>query len=537
MCGIFCFLSNTTITQEIVDTLKPEMNKIKHRGPDNTVIKTIDNILLGFHRLAIIDPSEESNQPLELNGNYLICNGEIYNYKDFKFNMKTKSDCEVILHLYEQHGIDYTVKRLDAEYAFILYDSNKQLLHIARDPYGIRPLFIGYNDDNEYYFSSEAKALTSYVKNVKQFDHRSYMTIDIKNKTFEKIQYYSFEHSQMCNDNIETIYNIIHDCLTKAVHKRLIADRPIGCLLSGGLDSSLIVSIASKKIPDLHCFSIGIDNSVDIIAAKEVSKFLNIKNHHVITFSIEEGLNSIRDVIYQLETYDITTIRASCCQYLLAKYIAKNTNIKVLLSGEGSDEMFQGYKYYKNCRDKYELQKDGSRLLRELPFFDNLRSDRTISGHGLELRVPFLDRALVNCVMSIDPVHRLSNNRMEKYILRKAFEKDDCLPKNILWRPKEAFSDAVSSKEVSWRQSIINYVENKITNEELSKAGEKYSINTPQTKEALYYRNIFNELYPNRDNFIPHYWMPKWVNDKITDPSATILHKYDSKLKTELSSD
>jgi asparagine synthase (glutamine-hydrolysing) len=307
-----------------------------------------------------------------------------------------------------------------------------------------------------------------------------------------------------------------------------MSDRPIGCLLSGGLDSSLVTSIVSRHLPNLHCFSIGLnESSVDIIAAKKVANFLKIpiENHHIVNFTIEEGLSAIRDVIYHLESYDITTIRASTPQYLLAKYIRTNTDIKVLYSGEGSDELFAGYQYSKSAPSDKDLHFDTIRLLSELYLYDNLRTDRTTAAWGLEVRVPFLDKKFTQYVLELDPkLKRSSMEVMEKMLLRNSFKEGNYLPDEILYRPKEAFSDAVSSKEVSWYKSLNVYINQAVSDEQLGDASIKYPYNTPQTKEALYYRDIFSELYPikNIDQVIPHYWLPKWQGN-VQDPSATVL--------------
>lgn len=535
MCGIFaCIKSGACLN------ISTHFSKIKHRGPDSSTIKEIDEkVTFAFHRLAIIDPNSKSNQPLYLDNFALICNGEIFNYKQLEkendFKMKTMSDCEIILHLYKKYGIRKTVNILDAEFAFILYDMKNNTIFAARDPYGVRPLFIGETVDGNIFFSSEAKALTDIdnitIEQVLPGHYIEFAISKMNNLNYTK--YFDIEQKSI-EDNKETAMPKINKLFTQAVEKRLMSDRPIGCLLSGGLDSSLVTSIVSRNLPNLHCFSIGLEGGVDIIAAKKVAKFLNIpkSKHHIVNFTVEEGMNALKDVIYHLESYDITTIRASTPQYLLAKYIGTNTDVKVLYSGEGADELFAGYQYSKDAPSAEELHKDSIKLLKELYLYDNLRTDRTTSCWGLEVRIPFLDKEFTKYVLSLDPeLIKPSKNIMEKLLLRDSF-KNGYLPEEILYRPKEAFSDAVSSKEVSWYRTLASHIDKVITKEELQDAHLKYQFNTPQTKEALFYRNIFCDLFPGRDELIPRYWMPQWQG-KIVDPSATVLKCHQGELELD----
>lgn len=527
MCGIFTCLGCS------IEEVKENFNKIQHRGPDNTTIKQINDIIFGFHRLAIIDTSPLSNQPFILDNKYvLICNGEIYNYKELQKKYETendiKSDCFVIPNLYKKYGIDETIKMLDGEFAFVLYDIEKNILHIGRDPYGVRPLFIGY-DNKKLFISSEVKAINFNGIHIEPFKPGKYMSINLDDIKYEYIDYFNIETLKSFELKEEFIKESINKLLTEAVKKRLMTNRPLGCLLSGGLDSSLVTSIASKYIRNLDVFSIGLEGSVDITAAKKVAEYLQIKNHHIVNFTVEEGIQAIRDVIYHLESYDITTVRASTPQYLLAKYIKEKTDIKVLLSGEGADELFAGYQYSKDAPNGEALHKDTIRLLNELYMYDNLRTDRTTAGQGLEVRVPFLDKSLTKFVLITYPeLRKPSKNIIEKKLLRDSFQ-DNYLPEEILYRRKEAFSDAVSSKEVSWYQTLCKHIDNFITDEEMKEAKNKYLYNTPRTKEALYYRKIFDEFYEGRDKLIDHYWMPMWQGD-ITDPSATILNCHEGEL-------
>lgn len=534
MCGIFCYFTKCKTRQD--EFIKNNFNKIKHRGPDYSVlVKEPKDLFLGFHRLAIVDPSSKANQPFTYLDTLSICNGEIFNHTDlekkYNFKMNTKSDCEILLPIYHKFGIKKLVDELDAEFAFIIYDKLKNVLYAARDPYGVRPLFIGTGDQT-IAFCSEAKGLTNFDElMIEPFLPGHFMQVDLNTLEIKYTSYFDIgQNKRIKTDNL---FNQINEKLTESVVKRLMSDQPIGCLLSGGLDSSLVTSIVSRYVGNVHCFSIGLENSVDVCAAKKVTQYLNIpqNKHHIITFTVEEGMKALEQVIYHLESYDITTIRASVPQYLLAKYVRTNTDIKVLFSGEGADELFAGYQYSKDAPSAEELHDDTVRLLKELYMYDNLRTDRTTSGWGLEVRVPFLDKEFTKFVLSIDPnLKRPVNGVMEKMLLRDSF-KNYYLPREILYRPKEAFSDAVSSKEVSWYRTLCKHIGSIVTDEELENAPSKYPFNTPQTKEALYYRNIYSSMFPNRDELVQHYWMPKWQGD-IKDPSATVLscHRGDLEL-------
>lgn len=529
MCGLFALFNEYISYKKKIYMGE----KISHRGPDDSKYVKVKDSFMAFYRLSIIGLDGESNQPFNINGIYLICNGEIYNYASLilmhDINMTTKSDCEVIIHLYLKYGIFKTINMLDGEFSFILYDSNKDIVYAGRDPFGVRPLFYGNSSEYLIGFASEAKSLDNPVP----FKPGTYQCVDLLTDCIHNpINYYTYP-SKYISDCSMTVKNNIHEMLLKAVNKRLMSDpispRPIGVLLSGGLDSSLVLSITAKyyKHP-IHCFSIGLSNSVDVQAAKEVVDFLKNQkeydiNHHIITYTVEEGFDVLEDVIKAIESYDITTIRASIPQYLMAKYISEKTDIRVILSGEGSDELFAGYKYNYSCPSSEELQRDAIRLIKELYMYDNLRTDRTTAKFGLEVRVPFLDKELVSYVLSTYPQYRMPTT-IEKLILRNAFntENEKFLPDKILFRKKEAFSDAVSSKEISWYKSLATLIDSKINDDDLVNAHLKYPVNTPETKEALYYRNIFSNYY--NDNLIDHYWLPKWQKEKIVDPSATILN-------------
>jgi asparagine synthase (glutamine-hydrolysing) len=561
MCGIFSSLGSYS-----VEEVKPHFDAIQHRGPDASNLEIIDNIqdknlIFGFHRLSIIDPSEKSMQPLRLNNIFLICNGEIYNYKElieqYGFTMRTLSDCEIILHLYEHFGRNETALQkllnvIRAEFAFILYDGDNQTLMAARDAFGIRPLFYSYSG-KELVFASEIKALL-FRQTVKQLPPGSYVFREhsAKYNTTKFIKYYDVTATKISKENmsiiksqflcepvakssceiLHTVHKNIRDLLKHSVIERLMSDRPVGCFLSGGLDSSLITALVSQHIAELHCFSIGLRDGLDIIASKKVVNFLKSKGnnikHHIVYFTVDEGYRAIRDVIRCLETRCVTTIRAGVVNYLLAQYVS-TTNVKVLYSGSGSDEVFNGYQYGKLIQDANTLERDSKRLLDNLHLYDNLRDDRTTANFGLEVRVPFLCRDLVDYVFSIHGDYRLSNIKMEKSLLREAFKSEGLLPDEILFRRKEAWSDAVSSEEVSWYKTLAERIDQVITDKEFTDATTTFPYDTPKTKESYYYRKIFEELFPGRASIIPKIWLPprSLIGRDIIDPSATVLNCYE----------
>jgi len=510
MCGILCI-----INPESLNYCFELLNKLSHRGPDDIAYKLYEannnKIFLGFTRLSINDLSSNGMQPFTNTIKYnnttaVICNGEIYNHEILatSFGRMAKSDCGVLLNIFNSLPFNSALHYLDAEFALVYFDGND--VYAARDRYGVRPLFVGskiaMNSDNlpQIIFSSEMKAIPNDYDFVSQLNPSHYAKYSTVENTLTYTEYY-YRH---IIDTIKPTYGILRKFLVSAVNKRLQSDRPLGFLLSGGLDSSLIVYMATTLMPvdNIECFTIGTQGSPDIKAAKELTTFLGIKKHHVIEFNIEEGIEMIPEVIRCLETYDVTTIRASVPQYILAKYIKNNTNIRVLLSGEGSDEIHGSYKYFEKAPNKEEFKKECARLLSELYYFDNLRTDRTMAAWGLEVRCPFLDHKYVNFVMTSNSEYFMYDNdtKMEKKFLRDSFKGE--LPPHLLYRSKDAFSDSVSSDKENWRLSIIDKVGN----------------------EQEYYKSVFIECYPPKDrlNILPHYWLPKWCGD-VTDPSAKIL--------------
>ena len=561
MCGIFALFNNSVLLNNLdentIEYINSNFNKGQCRGPENSILKFInDSILFGFHRLAINGLDDISNQPICIDGVYLICNGEIYNYKNIYHQLnispKTNSDCESIIHLYKKYGIKYTLQNLDGVFSFVLYDSIKKVTYIARDPFGVRPLYFGINKDihnNEnYVFSSILKQITDICPQCYNFKAGTYMKIFqyldkyICSYIFKKYTNFNYNHNSITNSIISNnntqyyqYYQLIYNTLFEAVKKRVITmERNLACLLSGGLDSSLISALVSKFVPSgkLQTYSIGMVGGSDLTYAKMVSNHIN-SNHTEIILTEEEFFNAITDVIYSIESYDTTTVRASVGNYLIAKYISEHSDAKVIFNGDGSDELTGGYMYFHNCPSDIEFDFECKRLLKNIQFFDVLRSDRCISAHGLEPRTPFLDRTFVHSYLSL-PInvrnHNNSNN-IEKYLLRKSIEniEPDLLPYDVLWRPKEAFSDGVSSQEKSWFEIIQSKLEDKYSNEKFEELKKKYDFNPPTTKEQLYYREIFENYYPDKGYLIPHFWMPQYTN--AIDSSARKLDIYKDKIK------
>ena len=515
MCGIFAFISK----KHDFNILNTYYNKIKCRGPDNSSLTKIsDSVFFGFHRLAINGMDFTSNQPLFLDDMILICNGEIYNHKQLAassgIKLNTNSDCEIILHLYKKFGIKNTLPLLDGVFSFVLYHNNTVI--VARDPIGVRPTFI-CNAKNYTLISSEAKCNFEYTNRIYQLLPGHYQIYKANKLVFYN-NYYKLPFVNIYHDKIDDVINNIQYLLIKAVNKRLMSDRPIGALLSGGLDSSIISAILSKNVDKLNTFSIGLQNSPDLINAAKVAKYID-SNHHEIIISIDDMINAIDDVIRITETFDITTIRASVPNYLISKYISEYTDIKVLFSGEGADELFGGYLYFKNAPNLSAFDNEVLSLVKYLYRFDVLRCDRTTASNGLEVRVPFLDKDFVNFALSLSScykLHNFDNANIEKFVLRKAFE--SFIPDSVLWRQKDAFSDAVG---YNWVTEIKNFTEAKISDHEFELSKFSYINNTPTTKEGLYYRKIFEHYYPKQSELIGKYWLPKWTD--VSDPSATLL--------------
>lgn len=527
MCGIFTAYGANYHWISLEDSF----NKIAYRGPDSSSFVNVNKkLIMAFHRLAIMGLSNSGNQPMKHPNDEsltLMCNGEIYNYKKlahkYNFKLSTGSDCEIILHLFKEFGIRKTIDQLDGVFMFTIYDEIDDILYAGRDPMGVRPGFIA-SAEKETFISSEAKSLIKFSKNIVPFPPGSWWSSE-NPSTF--IRYFYYDSNKPSSDNENEILENVKTFLTKAVVKRLMSEREIGCLLSGGLDSSLIASIVSKNHigGKLNTFSIGIEGSVDLQYAQVVAKFIQ-SNHHSIQISEKDFLGAIETVIYNIESYDTTTVRASVGNYLVSKYIKENTDCKVIFNGDGSDEVCCGYLYLRNAPNPKNLQAESEKLVKELYLYDVLRSDRCISSNGLEARTPFLDKKFVKYYLSIPAELKTfnTNDKIEKDLLRKAFDDGTYLPKDVLWRRKVAFSDGVSSQKKSWHKIIQEHVNQKITDQEFSNAQKLMPHCTPLLKESYYYRKIFEGFFPDSEKLIPHFWMPRWSD--VIDPSARELKNY-----------
>lgn len=523
MCSFVVFSSDKLPLSDFNKALK----NVVHRGPDNTYCSIESGLSWGFNRLSIMDLSSNGNQPFKYSSCEVVCNGEIYNYNNLKelllpeYKFHSSSDCEVLIPMYLKYGIEIMCKMLDAEFALVLYDGKNNSVIAARDPMGIRPMFYGYTkEDHKISFASEAKALIDYCEEIMPFPPGHYY------KDGEFVCYNDLSETKFINnDDLDTIFTNIRTKLIAAVEKRLHADAPIGYLLSGGLDSSLVCSIAQRIIKrPIKTFAIGMDTDpIDLKYAKQAADYLGT-DHTEVIINKEDVLGALDEVIYHLETFDITTIRASIGMYLLCKYIHENTDLKVILTGEVSDELF-GYKYTDFAPSASEFQRESQKRIKELYMYDVLRADRCISAHALEGRVPFADIDFVNYVMSINPAKKMNSYNKGKYLLRKAFDGQDYLPQSLLYREKAAFSDAVGHSLVDYLKA---YAEEKYTSEDLEAAKEKYTYCTPFTKESLLYRDTFEKYYAGNAKWIKDFWMPNksWEGCNVNDPSARVLSNY-----------
>ena len=494
------------------------------RGPDDSRIVDTGAGLLGFHRLAIMGLHPEGMQPFGLNGSFLVCNGEIYGFEKLKQKLSEKytfvsqSDCEILLPLYQEHGVEM-FSMLDAEFALILYDAETGGFVAARDPIGIRPLYYGYDKEGSILFASEPKNLLDLTDKIMPFPPGHYF------KDGQFVCYCDLTKVEnICHDDLDTICSNIREKLIAGVEKRLVADAKVGFLLSGGLDSSLVCSIAAKrsKTP-IKTFAIGMsEDAIDLKYAREVAEHID-SDHTEVIITKDSVLSALEWVIMVLGTYDITTIRASMGMYLLCEAIHKNTDIRVLLTGEISDELF-GYKYTDFAPSAEAFQKEAEKRLRELHMYDVLRADRCISVNSLEARVPFGDLDFVKYVMSIDPEKKLNKYGKGKYLLRRAFE-GDYLPESILYREKAAFSDAVGHSMVDY---LKEFAASHYTDEEFEHRRCAYNHARPFTKESLFYREIFEKYYPGQSEMVIDFWMPNksWDGCDVNDPSARVLSNY-----------
>ena len=561
MCGIWALIEKSNNKSDIAKYLS-DFWQLKHRGPDNSHFETFNQVYVGFHRLAIMDTSFKSNQPFILNDIdrtiVFICNGEIYNFqqldKKYKLNIGT-SDCMVIPKLYllakNHHEWNHMMKNeVKGEYAFVMFefDNMKQLVryYAGRDMIGIRPLYTVTVNNEIDMFSSEIKGMSSFNGKVIEFQpgtilmveknlsyysaHRFDMKSDLYKLRYENKDEYYKKHGTLekYDNNIDSILPNIRNAVVNSIKRRLHADRPIAFLLSGGVDSSLVAAISARLLGEnniIRTFCCGIKGSTDMKYAKLVADYIG-SNHTEVYFTEEEGLQALKDVIRTTETWDITTIRASVGQYLVSKYISEHTDCKVVLVGEGPDEVCSSYLFNFNAPDGVELDKASKEYVKNIHMYDGRRADRCVSRWGLEARVPLLDPEFIEAYWSIEPNMRMPTHyNMEKYLFRKAFEGLNLLPIDVLWRKKEAFSDGVSSKERSWFQMIQDHIDKKF---ETKKYDLPKECSIPPTKEAHYYLYKFIEYFGvNRINILPHYWQPKWSsNDGFIDPSARVLKVY-----------
>ena len=496
MCGIFAVCADNT-ENNLVKIIEAH-RLLSKRGPDRGSVFIKDDKIYGFRRLSIMDTSINGDQPFHSNNIVMMCNGEIYNHKELEeeYNLicESKSDCECIIKLYQKIGFLEMVKVLDGVFAIIILDGNK--VYLARDRIGVRPLFYGTTFSGNFAVASTMGALSEYCNDVQQLSP-SIATYDRTHKILHRLPYW---YPSIVLSEKEYTKNTIKYLLIEAVNKRLMSDRPIACMLSGGLDSSLITSIMCRLIGSdkVRTYSIGMEGSEDLKYARIVADFLGTK-HTEVLFTPEEGFNAIPDVVKDLESYDVTTVRASVGMWLLSKYISENTDDIVIMSGEGSDELFGGYLYFHHAPSIKEFEGESKRLVYNLYRYDVLRADRCISSHGLEPRVPFLDKNFVNFILSISGQFRQPINGIEKHLLRKSFNDDNYLPLEILWRRKDGFSDGVSGTQKKWYEQIQDFI------------GENTSVET----EEQYYKSLLPENY----NIKIDRWLPKWIEHN-GDPSG-----------------
>ena len=509
MCGIFGILDIKTDVSELRTQALDLSKLLRHRGPDWSGIWNNDNTILCHERLAIVDVDTGAQPLISQNDKQILAvNGEIYNHKqlaadlDEQYPFKTRSDCEVILPLFQQKGVDF-IDDLEGMFAFILYDEEQDAYLIARDHIGIIPLYTGYDEHGNFYVSSEMKALAGVCKTISEFPPGHYLW----SKEGKITKYY--KRDWMEYDNVKNNTSDLEElrvAFEKAVKSHMMSDVPYAVLLSGGLDSSLVSAVAAQYVakrvededktdawwPRLHSFAVGLEGAPDLKAAKKVADMIGTV-HHEIHFTIQEGLDAIRDVIFHLETYDTTTIRAATPMYLMTRKI-KAMGIKMVLSGEGSDEIFGGYLYFHKAPNAKEFHEETVRKLDRLHMFDCARANKATSAWGVEARVPFLDKNFIDVAMRLNPQDKMClDGKMEKWILRKAFDNGETLPAEVLWRQKEQFGDGVG---YSWIDSIRDFVANEVTDQQLATAEFRFPVNTPDTKEGYYYRTIFESYFP-----------------------------------------
>ena len=509
MCGIVCALNIKQKSNNLRSDVLEMSKKLRHRGPDWNGIYSDDKVILAHERLAIVDP-KSGKQPLySSDGRYVLAaNGEIYNHNELrdeignKYNFLTKSDCEVIIALFDKKRENF-IDDLNGIFGFVIYDKLENEFLIARDHIGIIPLYMGWDNDDTLYIASELKALEGKCNKIEIFPPGHFLSSkDLKLTKWYERDWMDFKNVKNNNTSIDILKKSLED----AVHRQLMSDVPYGVLLSGGLDSSITSALAKKFsknrietgdeeeawYPQLHSFSVGLTGSPDLKAARLVADKIG-SIHHEINFTIQEGLDAIRDVIYHIETYDVTTVRASTPMYLMARVI-KSMGIKMVLSGEGADEIFGGYLYFHKAPNSEEFHKETVRKIDKLYQYDCLRANKSLAAWGIEGRVPFLDKDFIDVAMQLNPNDKMiTKDRMEKWVLRQAFE--SYLPKEVAWRQKEQFSDGVG---YSWIDSLKELVEKEVSDDDFTNAKNKFPFQTPQNKEEYYYRSIFQEHFPSK---------------------------------------
>ena len=528
MCGIFAVFHNTDVSPSCLSKMWASQNVLTKRGPDSSTIFMNKREFLAFKRLAIVDTSPAGNQPFMSDDRKVavMCNGEIYNYKqltnEHQLHCTSGSDCEVLLRLYEKMGFEDMVSQLDGVFAIVLRDYRTNVVYAARDYIGVRPLFTGITVDGSVAFASVAAALVPFCTKVQQFPASHYVRLTEENR--ESFCPYLMQpkliHPPI--NYLEPLTSLRH-LLFNAVRKRLQGDRPVGCLLSGGLDSSIVAFILTRLLgpQNVRTYSVGMRDpeqageqhrSLDCRYAEQVARHLGTV-HTEVSFTPQDGFAAIEEVVQALETYDITTVRASVPMYILSQYIKKETKDTIIFSGEGSDELFAGYLYFKKAPSLSALLLESQRLIKELPYFDVLRADRCVSSNGLEVRVPFLDVQVVEFAKRMGEA-KPPVNGVEKYHLRTCFDGD--LPEQVLWRRKDGLSDGCSGVK-SWATYIKEFVEPLVSDEEFVEVQSTFP-----SKEALYYKRVYDGFYPTLDTNFLHYWMPKWSGD-TTDPSGRLI--------------
>jgi asparagine synthase (glutamine-hydrolysing) len=554
MCSILAYCSSQADPQLVAEMLAKTIT----RGPDDTRITETGNGFLGFNRLSIMGLTPEGMQPFMLGHNAVVCNGELYGFRKMRdalkkrgYSFRSDSDCEILLPMYREFGTDL-FRLLDAEFALVLYDAQTQRYIAARDPVGIRPLYYGQDESGVYVFSSEPKSLVGVCEKIMPFPPGHYAVIDAagpgdtaaerqgtsiragrrsqtRGSSVQSMELHEYRRiwkaDGLHQEDLETITAMIREKLLAGIEKRLDADAPVGFLLSGGLDSSLVCGAAAKLLDKpLQTFSIGMDiDAIDLKYARKVADYIG-SDHHEVIMTRDDVIAALEPVIHALGTWDITTVRASIGMYLVCKWIHENTDIRVILTGEISDEIF-GYKYTDFAPDADAFQKESEKRIREIHMYDVLRADRCISVHSLEARVPFGDLDFLSYCMAIDPEKKMNTYGIGKYLLRHAFEKDDLIPYEILMREKAAFSDAVGH---SMRRDLMDYAESLYTDQEYETKRQKYTHAMPFTKESLLYREIFEKYYPGQAEMVADFWMPnkEWEGCDVNDPSASVLSNY-----------